>query len=147
MPAPFWERKRLDEMSVEEWESLCDGCGRCCLHKLEDEETGEVRYTRVACRLLDPVAIRCRRYAERRRFVPDCLQLTPELVARLGWLPETCAYRRVAEGRPLPSWHPLLTGDPESVHRAGMSVRGHTIDERDAGDLEDHLWKDGQGTT
>ncbi len=141
-PIPFWARKRLDEMSVAEWESLCDGCGRCCLHKLEDEETGEILHTRVACRLLDPETIRCRRYAERHRFVPDCLRLTPELVARLSWLPETCAYRRIAEGRPLPDWHPLLTGDRESVHRAGVSVRGRIVDEREAGDLEDHPWVD-----
>ncbi|RMF18099.1 MAG: YcgN family cysteine cluster protein, partial [Alphaproteobacteria bacterium] len=141
----FWEHKRLEGMSREEWESLCDGCGLCCLHKLEDEETGEVHYTRVACRLLDPVSIRCRRYRQRHRYVPDCLRLTPELVGRLKWLPETCAYRRIAEGRGLPDWHPLITGDPESVHRAGVSVRGRIIDEREAGDLEDHLWKPNSG--
>jgi uncharacterized cysteine cluster protein YcgN (CxxCxxCC family) len=138
-PPPFWEAKRLDELTPAEWEALCDGCGKCCLEKLEDVETGEISYTNVACRLLDLQRCRCRRYAERRRFVPNCEQLTPQNVATLGWLPSTCAYRLRAAGLPLPAWHPLVTGDPESVHRAGISVRGRAVAERDAGPLEHHI--------
>ena len=136
---PFWKTKSLDEMSAEEWESLCDGCGRCCLHKLEDEETGEVVYTEVACRLLDLESCRCGDYADRQRLVHDCVILTPDEVGRLAWMPPTCAYRRIDEGRDLASWHRLVSGDMESVHRAGVSVRGRSVAERDAGDLEDHI--------
>jgi uncharacterized cysteine cluster protein YcgN (CxxCxxCC family) len=141
---PFWRRKSLREMTREEWESLCDGCAKCCLHKLEDLDTGEVSYTNVACRLLDIGSCRCTNYPERQRLVPDCVFLTPELVDDLGWLPSTCAYRLVAEGQDLRWWHPLISGDPESVHRAGISVRGRVISERRAGDLEDHItdWPD-----
>ncbi len=136
---PFWRARRLDQMTRPEWESLCDGCGRCCLHKLEDEDTGEVHHTNVACRLLDPDTCRCRRYATRKRWVPDCVALKPADIARFGWLPSTCAYRLLAEGKDLPEWHPLLSGDPESVHRAGVSVRGRVIPEQRAGDLENHI--------
>lgn len=136
---PFWKTKTLAEMSAAEWESLCDGCGQCCLHKLEDEDTGEIAITDVACRLLDLHLCRCTRYAERSRLVPDCVILSLQNVGELRWMPETCAYRLVAEGRDLPSWHPLVSGDPESVHRAGISIRGRAISERDAGDLEDHV--------
>lgn len=131
-------------MTRAEWESLCDGCGKCCLHKLEDADTGEVRFTEVACRLLDPDTCRCTRYAERKRLVPDCLILSAARARRTEWLPRTCAYRLLAEGKDLPRWHPLVSGDPQSVHRAGMSVRGRTVGERDAGDLEDHVvaWAD-----
>lgn len=131
-------------MTRAEWESLCDGCGKCCLHKLEDADTGEVRFTEVACRLLDPDTCRCTRYAERKRLVPDCLILSAARARRTEWLPRTCAYRLLAEGKDLPRWHPLVSGDPQSVHRAGMSVRGRTVGERDAGDLEDHIvaWAD-----
>ncbi len=122
-PEPFWRSKRLEEMSASEWESLCDGCGRCCLLKLEDEDTGEVHYTDVGCVLLDSGTCRCRDYPGRQAAVPDCLRLTPEAVRTVKWLPKTCGYRLVAEGRDLPGWHPLVSGDPESVHAAGISVR------------------------
>lgn len=136
---PFWKRKTLAEMNRGEWESLCDGCGKCCLHKLEDTDSGEVRYTNVACRLLDLGKIRCTKYAERARWVATCAVLTPDRVATFGWLPATCAYRLLDEGRDLPDWHPLVSGDDDSVHRAGMSVRGWAVAEREAGDLEDYV--------
>ncbi|MEX1147533.1 MAG: YcgN family cysteine cluster protein [Sphingomonadales bacterium] len=136
---PFWKQKSLSAMTRAEWESLCDGCGRCCLHKLEDEDTGHVATTRVACRLLDITACRCTRYAERKRLVPDCVTLDAVNVHHLSWMPDTCAYRLLAEGHDLPKWHPLVTGTPDSVHRAGISVRKIAISERDAGDLEDHI--------
>lgn len=128
---PFWQTKRLDEMNSTEWESLCDGCGRCCLKKLEDEDTGRIAYTDVACRLLDRERCRCTRYAERTKLVADCVRLKPGMKREFAWLPTTCAYRRLAEGKPLEWWHPLVSGDAESVHRAGISVRGRTLAERD----------------
>lgn len=121
--APFWRTKTLADLTAHEWESLCDGCARCCLVKLEDVDTGEFHFTDVACTLLDAGACRCRAYSERDVLMPDCVRLTPEVVPTLGWLPASCAYRLVAEGQDLPSWHPLVTGDPDSVHAAGMSVR------------------------
>jgi len=124
---PFWERRTLDEMTPRQWESLCDGCGRCCLEKLEDTVTGRITYTCVACRLLDSERCRCRDYRNRHLLIPGCLVLTPAAVKRLNWLPRSCAYRRLAEGRPLEWWHPLVCGDPETVHRAGMSVRGKVV--------------------
>lgn len=126
---PFWRRLRLEEMDDAQWESLCDGCGRCCLIKLEHPDDGAVAYTRVACRLLDQDRCRCTRYAERHRLVPDCVQLGPAQARDFHWLPTSCAYRIVAEGGDLPAWHPLVTGDPESVHRAGISVRGRVLSE------------------
>ena len=135
----FWEAKRLGEMSRAEWESLCDGCGKCCVHKLEDEETGELYPTNVACRLLDRRSGRCTDYANRKALVPDCVRLTPAKAGALDWLPGTCAYRLLANDEPLPDWHPLLTGDPETVHAAGQSVRGWTVSELEAGDLELHV--------
>ena len=138
-PQPFWRTKTLAQMTGAEWESLCDGCGKCCLHKLEDADTGEVSYTNVACRLLDLGPCRCGNYAERKRLVPDCLILSAETVDELDWLPETCAYRLVAAGKDLAWWHPLVSGDPESVHDAGISVRGRVISERRAGELTQHL--------
>ncbi|WP_404382654.1 YcgN family cysteine cluster protein [Caenispirillum salinarum] len=146
---PFWETKRLEDMTVAEWESLCDGCGKCCLHKLQEEDDedgtlGPVEHTNVACRLLDVGTCRCSRYETRFRYVPDCVQLTPEDVRGLNWLPGTCAYRLVAEGQPLPWWHPLVSGDPETVHEAGVSVRGRVISETRAGPLQHHIveWPD-----
>ena len=135
----FWEDKPLEALDRAEWESLCDGCGKCCIHKLEDDETGELYPTNVACKLLDRHSGRCSDYRHRRAFVPECVRLTPKLLRELDWLPESCAYRLVAEGKPLHDWHPLISGDPESVHRAGQSVRGWTVSEVDAGDLESHI--------
>lgn len=129
MADPFWKTKRLAEMTREEWESLCDGCARCCLHKLEDIDTGDVHYTSVACRYLGDDC-RCEHYPRRHRLVPDCVVLTPRRVGEFKWLPSTCAYRLVAEGKDLEWWHPLVSGDSDSVHRAGISVRDKTVDER-----------------
>ncbi len=138
---PFWRRLTLEEMSDAQWESLCDGCARCCLNKLEYEDTGEIVWTEVACRLLDSDTCRCGDYAHRQKRVSDCLRLTPENVPKLTWLPPTCAYRLVDEGRDLYWWHPLVSGDAETVHTAGVSVRGRTISEADipADELEHYL--------
>lgn len=136
--ANFWDLP-LAELSPAEWEALCDGCGRCCLHKVEDEDTGEIAETNVACTLLDTSTARCRDYAHRRAFVPDCLRLTLKIVDSVDWLPSTCAYRRRAAGRPLPNWHYLLTGDRESVMRAGVSIAGRVVSEDVAGPLEHHI--------
>ena len=138
---PFWRRKSLAEMTPEEWESLCDGCGRCCLLKLEDQDTSEIVYTDVACRLLDLGTCRCTRYRERTRLVPDCVVLTPENLARLDWMPSTCAYRLLDEGKDLPDWHPLVSGRRDSVHLAGISVRGRALREGEVRDedLEDRI--------
>jgi uncharacterized protein len=126
---PFWKRKSLAEMSRAEWESLCDGCGRCCLLKLEDMDTGDLHFTSVVCHLFDQQQCRCTRYAERTRLVPDCLVLSPDNLAQISFLPDTCAYRLLNEGRELPDWHPLVSGTPTSVHRAGISVRNKVISE------------------
>jgi len=128
---PFWRRKRLSEMTASEWESLCDGCGRCCLVKLEEEETGNIYFTDVGCRMLDVQACRCRDYANRSEAVHDCVRLTPEVVDDIGWLPPTCGYRLVADGKDLYWWHPLVSGDPDTVHQAGVSVRGRVKDLED----------------
>lgn len=136
---PFWRRKSLTEMTKAEWESLCDSCGKCCLLKLEDEDTGEVSYTDAACKLLDMETCRCSHYVNRKRYVPDCIKLTPKLVDKLRWMPSTCAYRLLAEGKDLAWWHPLVSGDPETVHQAGVSVRGRAVPESEAGELENRI--------
>ncbi len=138
----FWERKPLDKMSQKEWEALCDGCGKCCLNKLEDEDSGEVALTRVACRLLDDETCRCAHYENRHHFVPDCLVLRPDnLDLHAYWLPQTCAYHLLWLGKPLPEWHPLITGTQQSVHDAGISVSGMTVSEFDTPleEWEDHI--------
>ncbi|MFM5952934.1 MAG: YcgN family cysteine cluster protein [Novosphingobium sp.] len=134
----FWTLP-IETLTRPEWEALCDGCGQCCLHKAEDEDTGDIYPTNVACRLLDIQTARCMDYPHRKAQVPDCVRLTPRLAASLPWLPETCAYRLRADGDPLPDWHYLLSGDAETVHRAGISVRGKAIPEALAGPLENHV--------
>jgi len=138
----FWEKKPLTKMSKSEWEALCDGCGKCCLNKLEDEDTGAVALTRVACRLLDDATCRCAHYETRHQFVPDCIVLSPaNLADNLYWMPETCAYKLLHLGKPLAEWHPLISGDAESVHTAGVSMQGQTLSEFDVADddWEDHI--------
>lgn len=137
----FWLAKTLADMTPAEWESVCDGCGKCCLHKLEDEDTGDVFYTRIACHYLDSEQCRCQAYERRQNLVPNCVVLTPDTVSTTAWLPETCAYRLLAEGLPLFDWHPLVSGDPHSVHKAGMSVAGKTIAEASVAeeDYEDYI--------
>lgn len=137
-PAAFWRTRALDQLSEDEWESLCDGCGKCCLHKIEDEDTSELLYTRVACRLLDIARCRCTDYDRRFMQVPDCLAIRQHL-DKVHWLPETCAYRVLAEGHDLPSWHPLRSGDPEAVHRHGISIRDFALREQDVECIEDHV--------
>jgi len=141
--APFWKRKSLGAMTRAEWESLCDGCGRCCLHKIrwadENGVEGVLDHTNVACRLLDLKSCRCRDYANRFAVVPDCTQLTPENVPTLDWLPPSCAYRRLAEGKDLPWWHHLVCGDRDMIHRVGASVRGRAVAEKAAGPVQHHI--------
>lgn len=136
--SPFW-KKPLEALDLGEWEALCDGCGRCCVHKLEDEETGELHPTNVACRLLDRRNGRCTDYKHRRKRVADCVTLSRGNLEALDWLPETCAYRLRAAGKPLPEWHYLISGSRESVHEAAQSTRGWTVSEEQAGELEFHL--------
>lgn len=136
---PFWKTKTLAEMTPAEWESLCDGCGRCCLHKLRDDETQALSFTNVGCRLLDTTTCRCSDYANRFAQVPDCIQLTPAILREVDWLPPSCAYRRIEEGRGLPPWHPLRSGTTRTVVTSGASACGRIVNERDAGTLEDHV--------
>lgn len=136
---PYWRRKPLEALTSAEWEALCDGCAKCCLHRLEDEASGAIYTTNVACRLLDLEQCRCLDYTGRTRVVSDCVALTPATVRAATWLPASCAYRLLAEGRELPPWHPLVCGDSTAVHRGGHSVRGRVVAEVDADDLERHL--------
>ena len=141
----FWETVPLARMSPREWEALCDGCGKCCLNKLEDPDTAEVAFTRVACRLLDGETCRCSQYAIRKTIVPECVVLTPKTLPQIAyWMPRTCAYRLLHEGAPLYDWHPLVSGDPESVHKAGESVQGWTVPEFEVpeDEWEDHIIED-----
>ena len=136
----FWEHKSLAQMSDTEWEALCDGCGKCCLNKLEDEETGEVALTRVACRLFDDATCQCAMYETRRDYVPECIKLTPKTIElHAYWLPDTCAYKLLWQGKSLRSWHPLISGSVQSVHYAGVSVRYHTVLETQ---IKDDEWED-----
>ena len=138
----FWERKRLTEMTDPEWEALCDGCGKCCLNKLEDEDTGEVALTNVACRLFDDSTCHCAQYPIRHQFVPECIVLRPTNIAKnLYWMPETCAYKLLYQGNPLYDWHPLISGQADTVHQAGVSMQGRTVPEFeiDEDDWEDHI--------
>lgn len=141
MTDQFWKTKSLEDLSPVEWESLCDGCGLCCLNKLEDWDTGAVAFTSVACRLLDGSTCRCSDYPNRQATVPDCIQLTPQEVREISWLPPTCGYRLVRDGEDLKWWHPLISGDPETVHIAGISTKDRTVSEKDVDvdDFEDYL--------
>ena len=139
MDKPFWTSKPLEDMTATEWESLCDGCGKCCMAKLEDEDTGEIHWTSVGCRLFDAGACRCTDYANRLAAVPDCVGLTPANVRTIPWLPKSCAYRRIAEGRPLAWWHPLVSGDPGTVVSSGNFVGGRVVCELEVDNLEHHL--------
>lgn len=141
----FWELP-LAELTTAEWEALCDGCGRCCLHKVEYEDTGEIEHTNVSCRLLDTETACCTDYTNRKAFVPDCLRLTLGIVDRASWLPPTCAYRLRAAGKPIPAWHYLLSGDRAAVIEAGISVAGRVVSEDRAGPLEHHIvdWGDAE---
>jgi uncharacterized protein len=137
-PTAFWREKTLAQMTQAEWESLCDGCGKCCLHKIR-EKNGTLSPTNVSCRLLDTTSCRCGNYARRKALVPDCVVLTPASLKTIDWLPATCAYRLIKEGKDLAPWHPLLSSDPNSVHKAGISMQGRCISERDAGPLHEHV--------
>jgi len=135
----FWETKTLAEMSTAEWESLCDNCGKCCLIKLEDEDSGEIAFTSVVCNLIDLESCRCTRYKERTSLVPECIDLKQHDFAAYNWLPSTCAYRLLTDGKPLPDWHPLISGNPESVKDAGVSISSYAIKESQVEDPEDHI--------
>lgn len=138
----YWENVALKNMTQTEWEALCDGCGKCCLNKLEDEDTNEIAFTNVACRLLDGQTCRCAQYKTRKQFVPDCVVLTTQNIDKVAyWMPTTCAYRLLYEGKPLYGWHPLISGDAQSVHDAGVSVKGRTVPEFEVPeeDWEDHI--------
>ena len=129
MTDPFWKTKTLEQMTPEEWESVCDGCAKCCLLKLEDEDSGDIAYTRLHCRLLDGETCRCTNYPERKKHIPDCVTLTPKTVSQIKWMPDTCAYKLLLSGQPLPSYHHLVCGDKNAIHQAGHSIRGRTVNE------------------
>ncbi len=135
----FWETKKLSEMTTEEWESVCDGCGKCCLNKLEDEDSGEVFFTSVVCDLIDLDTCQCTRYSERTTLVPECLDLKQHDFAEYNWLPTTCANRLLIDGKELPSWHPLVSGNPETVKEAGVSISCYAMKESEVDDIEDHI--------
>ena len=135
----FWESKTLTEMTNEEWESLCDNCGKCCLHKLEDEDSGDIYFTSVVCDLIDLDTCRCTRYSERCILVPECLDLKQHNFSEYSWLPSTCAYRLLTDGKQLPDWHPLITGNKDSVQEAGVAVSSYAMKESDIDNLEDHI--------
>lgn len=136
---PFWQRKTLSEMNDEEWESLCDGCGQCCLHKLMDEDTDEIYFTNVACNQLNIKTCRCRQYERRFELEEDCIKLTRENLLTFEWLPETCAYRRIHEGKGLAQWHPLISGSASAMHAARISVRHIAVPESEVEDWQDHI--------
>ena len=136
---PFWKRKALKDMTDREWESLCDGCGRCCLNKLQEEGTDRTFYTDVGCKLLDGQTCRCTDYKNRKALVSDCVKLTPRNINRISWLPPTCGYRLVHFGQDLFWWHPLISGDPETVHQAGISARGRVIPEDQVEDITERV--------
>ncbi|MDF0535956.1 YcgN family cysteine cluster protein [Shewanella yunxiaonensis] len=136
---PFWLSKTLEEMTTDEWEQLCDGCGKCCLNKIIDDETDKLYYTNVACKLLSDKDCRCSHYSQRFELVPQCTAVTPQNIASLDWLPDSCAYRRLYLGRSLPSWHPLLTGNKKQMHKMGMSVKGKIVSETRVRELEDYI--------
>jgi len=136
---PFWDVIPLQRMNREQWESICDGCGKCCVHKLEDEDTGEIFPTNVCCRLLDTATARCSDYRNRKALVPECVRLTPHRLDEIDWLPDSCSYLRVHRGQGLAPWHHLITGDRDAIHRAGQSVAGRVVREDQVGDLEDHI--------
>ncbi len=140
----FWETKTLAEMTHQEWESLCDNCGKCCLNKLEDEDSGKIYFTSVVCDLINLDNCRCTRYADRCKLVPECLDLKQHDFSSYSWLPSTCAYRLLCDGKPLPSWHPLVSGNPESVRKAGVSISSYAMKESEVENLEDHIieWLD-----
>ncbi len=137
----FWETKKLSEMTTQEWESVCDGCGKCCLNKLEDEDSGEIFFTSVVCNLIDLDSCRCTRYSERTTLVPECLDLKQHDFSEYNWLPSTCAYRLLSDGKQLPTWHPLISGSGESVKEAGVSICSYAMKESEVNDLEDHIIK------
>ncbi len=147
-PPPFWKTKTLDQMTRKEWESLCDGCAKCCIVKLEDQDTGALAYTRLHCKLLDGSTCLCSDYKNRKKYVPDCVQLTPAIVDTVDWLPDTCAYRLVQEGKDLADWHHLVCGDRERIHAEGHSVRDKTVSEEGVPEEDQDDWIiDWEGTT
>jgi uncharacterized cysteine cluster protein YcgN (CxxCxxCC family) len=135
----FWKTKKLTEMTTQEWESLCDGCGKCCLHKLEDEKTGNIAFTNVACKLIKLNTCRCSRYNQRTELIPACLDIKKLDIKKYNWLPSTCAYRLLNEGKELPAWHPLISGNIASVKRAGVSISSYAITESSTKNIEEHI--------